>query len=78
MELCGGFVKADVSVFPDAKHLNIHTAGSGKKFFIVGTFRLRILGLTVGHVGAGFVDIDVVKEVLVHKIAVGLRIFGLS
>ena len=68
------FIKADVSVPADTKQLHIHTSGLPDDFVILCTCLIAILFQSVRHKGPCFVNIYMVKEIMIHKIAVALVI----
>ena len=69
-------VEADVAIVADAQQLNVHAAAIGDLALIIGKHGLRVGGEAVRHVGVLRLDVDVVKEVLLHKAAVALRMVG--
>ena len=71
-----GLVKSDMTVLTDTEYLQINTACSVYHFLIFFTLRSRVIGHTVGNVGARNINIDVIEKMLVHKIAVALIVIG--
>ena len=71
-EFVARLIKADMAVVADAQQLNVHTAHAGDDFFVVFALGFRISCQAVRDKSLGFVDIHMVKQVVVHKIAVAL------
>ncbi len=64
-----GLVEADVAVVADAQKLQIHAA-CRRDLLIVGR---GVAGVDAGgDPGAGFVDVDMIEQVVVHEVAVAL------
>ena len=67
-------VEADVAVVADAEQLQVHAAERFDERFIAGGFRLEVLRKAVRHMRVRLVDVDVVEQVVVHEIAVAVRV----
>ena len=68
------FVEADVAIAAHAEQLHINSAYLGDNRVISAAAFVRIRRQAVRHKGACLVDVDMVKQVRVHEIAVALLI----
>jgi len=64
-----------VSVASDTAEKKTYTAGSFDRFFISGAFGFFVLCRPVQYVNIFFIDIDVIKKIVEHKIMIALRMF---
>ena len=71
-ERTGGFVEADVAVAAETEQLDIDAAGVEDTLFVTAAFGVEIGRGAVGHVRAGWVDVDVAEKIFPHEIPVGL------
>ena len=73
-----GFVEADVTGAADAEDLKIDAAGGADRGFVGGTMGVDLVfgDGARRQVGAGRVEIDVVKKMPPHKRPVALRVLG--
>ena len=67
-----GFIEADMTVKTDAEQLEVDAAEGFDECIIFSAFFGKVIGATVGNVGVLATNIDVVKEVGLHKVAVAL------
>src|SRR5699024_7451666 len=79
-QLEGGtrLVEADVAVVADAQQLQVNAAHRMDDLIVALAFFRRVQVGAVGQVDAVVVDVDVVKEMLVHEMPVALRIVPLQ
>ena len=78
LEGVAGLVEADVAVMADAQDLDVDAAHVADDLVVPLALRLGVGGQAVGDVGVGGVDVHVVKEVLLHEVAVALLVGGLQ
>ena len=69
------FVKADMCVLPDAKHLQVYAAFLLDQRIVAMAFRLEVFCHPVGQIRVVWLYVHFAEEVLVHEIVVALRIF---
>ena len=67
-------IEADVSVPADTEQLHVHTSGLPDDFVILCTCLIAVLFQSVRHKSPCFVNIYMVKEIMIHKIAITLVI----
>ena len=67
-------VEADMAVVADAEELQVGIAGGGDKLVVCGAVGLGVHIGAIGHERARLVDVHMVEEVVVHEVAVALRI----
>ena len=65
-----------MSILTDAQKLQVNAADRFDSGFITAAFTGNIFGHTVGQVGIGFFDIDLVKKVVIHIITVRILILS--
>ena len=73
-----GLVEADVAVVADAEELDVNAAGLLDSAVVGVDAVLDVEGLGVGGVSLGHIDVHVVKEVLLHEVAVALGMGALQ
>ena len=66
-------VEGDVAVAADAQHLQVDAAFVGDHPFVLLAIGLEIQSPAVGHVRVARVDVDVIEQVLLHEVAIALR-----
>lgn len=69
-------VETDMTIATDTEQLQVDAAAGSDQIIICLAGFLWILGKTVWYKGAVFVDVDMVKEIIIHKIAITLDISG--
>ena len=70
-EVVAGLVKGNVTVVADAQQLKVSHAALTHFFFQLAGIGFKIAH-AVCHEGVGFINVDVVKQIGVHEIAVAL------
>ena len=66
-EVIAGLIETDVTIASKTKQLDVNAASSVDDLIVSFAGLVRIRLQSVGNVGVCFVDVDMVKEVLVHK-----------
>ena len=74
LEGLAGLVEADVSVVAHAQDLDVDAAQAANDLIVPRALGGGVGREALGHIGSGRVDVDVVKEVGLHKIAVALGV----
>ena len=73
-EVVIGLVKADVTVVANAEQLQIRVTGGSDDLVVLGAGSGGIGVGAIGHVRVVQIDIDVIEEVLAHKVVIALGI----
>ena len=76
IELITGLVEADVTVLTDTQNLQVNAAQRGNQRLVASALGSAVLGQTVGNIGVCLVDVDMVKQMVVHEIAIALIVIG--
>ena len=69
------FIKSDMPIVSKTQKLQVNPAALFNYCIVVRTCLLGVFFQTIWNMGACFVNIDMVEEIRVHKIAVALVIF---
>ena len=75
-KLSVGLVEANVTVSSNAENLNVDTAKLTYLLLVCLAECVNVLCLTVGNVCISLVNVDLIEEVLVHKVTVALIVVG--
>ena len=73
-EVVVGLIEADVTVVANAEQLQIGVAGGSDDLVVLGAGSGGIGVRTVGHMRVVQIDVDVIEEVLTHKVVIALGI----
>ena len=77
-ELLTWLVEGDVTVVADAQQLNVHAAGLLYQLLIALALCLQILCGAAWNAGVFLVDVDVVEQIVVHKVTVALVVVAVQ
>ena len=71
-----GLIEADVTVITDTENLHVNAAHGCDNCIVSCALCLGISGKTVGEIGVLFLNINVVEEIVMHKVGVALVVVG--
>ena len=71
-----GFVETDVARLADAKALQVNAAKPLNGGLVAAAFLVEVGGEAVGEVGVPRIEVHVAEQMVVHVVAVGIRVGG--
>ena len=69
-------IKSNMSVMSQSQKLQVYTASRTDHFFISFALCICIRIHTVGQMGSLWIDIDIIKQIMIHKIEIALIILS--
>ena len=67
-------IKADMAVMPQAQKLQVNAAQALNHVLVAGALLIAVRLGAVGNIGAVHVDVNVLKEIVIHEVVVALVI----
>ena len=76
LKSCSRLIESDMTVSADSKQLHVDTAYAADDLIVIRTGFLTVLFQSVWHISSCLIDIYMIKQICVHKIAIALIVIS--